>query len=141
MGEDEKKRILEMLREGKITVEEATQLLDALESKPQAENIAVKGSRGRKPKKLRVLVDSGDESKKNPKVNVGIPISLVRTVGPLILRNMPREARDELDKNGVDVAHILEDVQRMLDEGIEEDIVNIDTGKDGETAKIRIYIE
>lgn len=144
MSEDERGRILGMLRDGKITVEEATQLLDALGGVPVTEKVAVKDTRGRKPKKLRIVVDAAGGNTKNAKVNLSIPISLIRTVGPVVARNMPKEAKEELARQGVDITQILEDVERMLDEGIEEDFINIDAGGYGdsvENAKVRIFVE
>lgn len=144
MSEDERNRILAMLSEGKITVDEAERLLDALGAKqPAEENIQIKDNRGRRPKKLRVIVDASgnDGSNQNAKVNVNIPISLIRSVGPVVLKSMPTEAKNELDKKGVNLEQIFEDIEKMLDEGLEEDIVNIDAGEDGKNARVRVYVE
>lgn len=136
-------RILEMLQNGKISVEEAEQLLSALgrraESGAPAESVPMKDSRGRKARKLRILVDAGEG--KDARVNMSIPLSLVRTVGPLVLTNMPAAAREQMEKNGVQVDSLLGDIDTMLQENDLGDIVNIDTEKDGKNIKIRICIE
>ncbi|SMC81989.1 SHOCT-like domain-containing protein [Papillibacter cinnamivorans] len=138
---NERERILTMVSEGKLTVEEAEKLLDALKERGEdkAQPVELKDRRGRKPTKLRVLVDSNENSKK-AKVNVAIPLSLVKTFGPVILKNLPREAKEELDKSGVDLAAMIRDMDGAIQEASEEDLVNIDSeGEDA--AKVRIYLE
>ncbi len=138
---NERARILNMVSEGKITVEEAEKLLDAVETKsvPETEAIELKDRRGRTPKKLRVNIDAGENSKK-AKVNVSIPLSIVRTFGPIVVKNLPNEAKAELDKSGVNLVQIIDDIENIISEASEEDIVNIDTeGEDA--AKVRIFLE
>ena len=143
MEENERSRILNMLKEGKITTGEAESLLDALDGRAKtSENVSLKDNRGRKPNKLKVnvLVDSGTSGLKNDaKVNISIPVSLIRTIGPMVANNMPKEAKEKLGENGVDLNAIFSDVERMLEEGLEEDIVNIDA--DDGKSKVRIYVE
>lgn len=140
MEVNDRSRILNMLQSGKITVEEADKLLEALGSREQLpEAVAFKDTRGRKPKKLRVVVDSGkDGNQNNAKVNISIPFSIIKTVGPAIIKNLPRDAKQKLDESGVDIEQIILDVESIAENGLNEDIVNVDTG-DGE--KIRIYLE
>ena len=139
---NERKRILTMLGEGKITAEEAEKLLDALDERREtpADTVVLKDKRGRKPTKLHVKVDAAGESPQKAKVNIGIPISLIKTFGPLIVRNLPKEAKEEMDKNGVDIAKIIADIDELIAEASDEDIVNIDTEGD-DAAKVRIYFE
>lgn len=138
---DERGKILSMVSEGKLTVEEAEKLLDALKERDEdkARPVELKDRRGRKPTKLRVIVDANENSKK-AKVNVSIPLSLVKTFGPVILKNLPKEAKDEMDKSGVDLAAMMRDLDGAIEEASREDLVNIDSeGEDA--AKIRIYLE
>jgi hypothetical protein len=141
MEENEKTRILNMVKEGKITVEEAGHLLDALNQKAGQpdEIITLKDNRGRKAKKLKVQVDSGDSG--DAKVSINLPISLVRTVGPIVAKNMPAEAKQQLEDKGVDLNQIFADIDNLAESGLEEDIVNIDAGKDGHNAKVRVFFE
>jgi hypothetical protein len=77
---DDRKRILQMLSEGKITVEEAERLLEAI---PRA--LGSQGEDGglpvqqaaRKPKYLRVEVNSGKPGKAD-QVNIRVPIGLLK---------------------------------------------------------------
>lgn len=143
MDENERNRILSMLKDGKISVEEAQQLLDALDGQNRKieEPVALKDTRGRKSKKLKVIVDAGSKDKEDAKVNVNIPLSLIRTVGPIIAKNMPKSAKEKLDENGVDLEQIFKDVENLTENGLDEDIVNIDVGEDGDRAKVRVYVE
>lgn len=137
----ERTRILNMLKEGKITVEESEKLLDAMSVQGGSETalVELKDKRGRKPKKLHVNIDAGENSKK-AKVNISIPLSLVRTFGPMIVKSLPSEAKEEMNKNGIDFSRIVEDIETIVAEASEEDLVNIDTeGEDA--AKVRIYLE
>lgn len=138
---EDKTRILNMVSEGKITVDEASILLDALNKKEKIseEPIAMKGKQGRKPTKLRVNIDANENSKKS-KVNVNIPLSLVKTLGPIISKNLPKEAKEEMDKKGVDLVAIMNSIDEFIEAAGEEDIVNVDIEGD-EPAKVRVYVE
>ncbi len=141
MEDNEKTRILNMLKDGKITVDEALKLLEAIETRenPSGNSVVLKDSRGRKAKKLRVVVDAKNEkSEKNDKVNISIPLSIIKTVGPLVLKGMPKESKQKLEESGVDLAQILADIDNLVESGLDEDIVNVDTA-DGD--KVRIYFE
>ena len=141
---EDRTRILNMLKDGTITVEEAEELLRALESaqpaaEPAAAPVAMKDNRGRKAKKLRVQVDTGENETK-AKVNINVPISLIKTLGPVIAKNMPMEAKNEMDKHGVDLVAIMESIETLIESGQEEDIVNVDV-EGNEAAKVRVYVE
>jgi len=144
----EKSRILNLLRDGAITPEEAERLLDALESRENpapepVEAVVLKDTRGRKPKKLRITVDSNEKCSGKAKVNVSIPISLVRSLGPIALSSIPKDARREMEAQGVDIKAILAQVEELIESGSEEDFVNVDTGNgEGEEgSKVRVYVE
>lgn len=146
MSENERTRVLEMLKNGVISVDEAEKLLLAMEEPAQPEQeaaVALKDNRGRKPKKLRIQVDASDEMTQvgNTKVNVNIPISLIKSLGPIVTKSMPKEAKTELEKQGIDLAAIMQTVEELVDSGLDEDIVNVDVGDDGEKTKVRIYVE
>lgn len=159
MNHAQRDRILKMLEDGKITAQEAAGLLDAVgddaaaagtdtQPQPAAENLdaaagtpvpgRAKSAQGRK---LRVVVDAADEESGKAKVNVAVPLSLIRSVGPLVAHNMPEKARRELAEKGIDLEQILAEVERMLDEGIDEDLVHVETGGDSDGARVRVYVE
>lgn len=143
MNENDRIRILNMLKEGKLTVEEAEKLLSAGESPKEIpiEEISLKDARGRKGKKFRIVVDAAGEKMKAAKVNISIPLSIIRTIGPVIANNLPKATKEELSQSGVDIIQIMNDIESMIDSGIDEDIVNVDTGEGEDKAKVRIYVE
>lgn len=142
MEENGRIRILQMLKAGVITVDEAEELLRALETKePAAEQtVAFKDARGRKNKKLRVQVDAGEDEKK-ARVNINVPVSLIKSLGPVVVKNLPVEAKEELDQFGVDLVSIMEGIEALIESGQEEDVVNVDVNKGSDTAKVRVYVE
>lgn len=146
MNEQDRIRILNMVKNGVITVEEAEKLLSAAgptvePSRQLSEEVAFKDNRGRKGKKFRIIVDAATEKTKAAKVNVSIPVSLIRTIGPVIVNNLSRDTKNELNKAGIDIIQIIQDIDSIIESGMEEDIVNVDTGEGDEKAKVRIYVE
>ena len=94
---EERMRILKMLEEEKISVEEATKLIEAVEA-PQETEIAPQG----KPKWLRVRVQDGEDEK----VSVNLPLSLARVA----LKFIPQQARGRIEEQGIDIDAILNEV-------------------------------
>jgi hypothetical protein len=97
---EERMKILKMLEEGKITVEEATRLIEAIESPAPPE-----GESGGKPGFLRVRVwEDGQE-----KVKINVPLSLARVV----MRAIPGPARQQMDAQGIDLEQILNEISDL----------------------------
>ncbi len=134
-------KILEMLSKGKITVEEASALLEKVmvrEREPEAEARAGESfeaspeKRG-VPRYLRVVVDSND----GDKVNVRVPLSLIRT-GLKFGSLMPAEAATAVQERGIDLS-VLKDMDgEELVEALRELTVDVDSA-DGD--KVRIFTE
>ncbi len=120
----EKMQILEMVEEGKISVEEATELLSALEGKQETI----------KPKKdvkwLKIRVYTMDDK---PKVNVNVPISLVE-VGLKLAKKYDPKLKDSGLEN-IDIDEILSAVKN----GAEGKIVDV-IDEESQT-KVKIYVE
>jgi hypothetical protein len=98
----ERKQVLDLLAEGKITSEEAMRLLDRIgESGQTGANAAPESSASGLPKFMCVRVDTheGDE------VNVRIPLALLRT-GIKLSAMMPKNAAEAMAKNGVDLSQL-----------------------------------
>ena len=77
---EERIKILQMVQEGKISAEDAAQLLEALEETARADASGVTvppepTALGRKPRWFRVRVTDTDSGK--PRVNVRLPLSMV----------------------------------------------------------------
>ena len=92
---EERKRILEMLAEGKINTEEAEKLLSALSK----DNETVSGDMGKEPKYkyLRVMVEPGPESTSSDKVNIRIPLKLIRA-GLKLASFIPKDAQVKVNE-------------------------------------------
>lgn len=141
------KRILDLLSENKITSEEAYKLLDALKNSSDTSNTADKNYAPKKtPKYLRVTVLPGDitaHPDKQERVNVRIPISLIRT-GIKLTSLIPPQAYDHIDGALKDKG-IEFDLRNLKKEDLEEIIealadMEIDVeGSHGE--KVKVFVE
>ena len=94
---EERMRILKMLEEGKISVEEATQLIEAVEA-PRETEVMTQG----KPKWLKVRVQDGEDEK----VSVNLPLSLARVA----MKFIPQQAKDKMEAQGIDMDVLLHEV-------------------------------
>jgi hypothetical protein len=133
---EERRKILEMLSEGKITAEDAERLMEKIEgsgseqpSPPEADKPARKG----KIRYLRVLVDSAD----GDKVNIRVPVKLIRT-GVKLGAVLPQHASDKLNESGFDLGGLAGLADDELIEALEELQVDVDSN-DGDT--VRIFCE
>lgn len=102
---NDRTQILQMLKDGKISISEADELLDAL-GKPQheAEYAESEGraeadehGRRKRPKYLHVHVDSkSNENGKKEKVTIKVPLQLLRA-GVKLANVIPDEAKSKVD--------------------------------------------
>jgi len=141
---DERMQVLNMLAEGKITVDDAERLLARLEqarptSAPAAAEVVAPApggglvSRTGALKYLRVLVDSAD----GDKVNVRVPLALVRT-GIKLTALLPSDATRKLGEQGIDLSHLAELNGEEMVEALRELNVDVDTAQ-GDT--VRVFCE
>jgi hypothetical protein len=122
---EERMKILNMIREGKITAEEGAKLLSALgDTQKSARSPASKGTG--EPRWFRVRVT--DLVNGNTKVSVNIPIGLMEW-GMQIGAHFAPEVGD-LD---------LEELKDMLQSGVEGKVVDVIDEEDGE--HVEIFIE
>lgn len=117
---EERKKILEMLAQGKVSPEEADDLLSTLE-RGESQSVPQKARR-----LLKVRISEGGVEK----VNVNLPLSLARVA----LKFVPADAKRELEEQGVDIEDLLSSVSNELQEGKLVDI------KDGDDS-VEIYVE
>ncbi len=132
---EDKKRIMDMVKEGKISVEEALRLLEALEpSQPSANSGSVpKGI----AKMIRIVLDGEDV-----KVKVNVPAALAKFAASFI----PPEAQRQLNAQGIDLAGILDMLKGELPEGrlVDVEISDLNKVSEGETkmsGPMRVVIE
>jgi hypothetical protein len=134
---EERKKILEMLSEKKITVEEAERLLNAL-GNPEFGSAESAG--GKLPwKYLRVLVEPGPGSERGEKVNIRVPMKLIRA-GLKWAALVPKHAQGDINKalqdKGIDI-----DFSKIKPEDLQDILSNLDeltVDVDGHD-KVRIF--
>lgn len=109
---NERMRVLQMLEKGEINAEEATELLNALESK----TVDVKKER---KKKISILVSENGEEK----VNISIPLKLAKVIAKFV----PKSALGSMEEEGIDLQGLIDSID---DEMGDEPLVNINDGGD-----------
>jgi SHOCT-like domain len=138
---EQRKDILDMLAEGKITTEEAEQLIAALErDQPPAASSLDARPKG-KAKYLRVVVDAL-ENGEPVRVNVRVPLQLLRAgvrLAALIPAQALGQANAELNKSGVpfDLTQLKPEQLEALVEHLDEMTVEVDQPD----AKVRVFCE
>jgi hypothetical protein len=126
----QRRDILDMLAEGKITPEEAEQLIAAIErDRPPVTAISEARLNG-KAKYLHVVVDS-TENDKPSRVNVRVPMQLLRAgvrLAALIPPQALARANAELSRSGVpfDLTQLKPDQLEALIEQLDELTVDVD---------------
>jgi len=138
---EQRRQILQMLAEGKITADEAGRLIDALErEQPESPPGAAPRTKPR-PKYLRVVVvdNSGGEPSR---VNVRVPLQLLRA-GVRLMTLIPPQAltkvNAELIKSGVPI-----DLTELKPQHIEELIDQLDevtVDVDDPDSKVQVFCE
>ena len=141
MNED-RKRVLAMLADGKITAEEAERLLDAMgRPAPGVATLSPPAKSNSAPRYFRVEVHAIDDNE-NTTVNVRIPVALLRA-GVRLSALIPPKARDEVNE-ALAREGIPFDINTIKPENLDELIdhlsdfsVDVDSGN----AKVRVYCE
>ena len=139
---EEHRKILEMLAQGKITVDEAEKLLAAVGGAGGASEPSETDAGGRRAwNYLRVQVEPGPNSKNSERVNIRVPFKLIRA-GLKFAAFLPHEAQAKVNQafkeKGMDV-----DLSRVTAKDLEEIVGNLDDmtvevdGKD----KVHIFCE
>ena len=138
---ENRRQILNMLAQGKITVDEAERLLSAVDREPAAfagEPDEVRPTD--KVKYLRVVVDAQDDKDGPTKVNVRVPMQLLRAGVKLTSIIPPRarlEVNEALRKEGIEV-----DIGKLTPESLEEIVEHLRDLRvdvDHEHAKVRVF--
>jgi hypothetical protein len=144
---DSQKRILEMLAEKKITVEEAERLLSLTAEEGEVEHKSSGNlSDVKLPfKYLRVLVQPGPNSESGQggeKVNIRVPVKLIRA-GMKLTSLIPPQAADKMNdamkEKGVDfdLRNLKPDDIDELIEALSDLQVDVNDGKES----VKVYVE
>lgn len=142
--QSEKLKILEMIQEGKLSSSEGLELLNALQEVDKKEkNLLMDKTNGsNKERFLRVRV-SGDGTGVK-KVDVNIPLSLLKIASKFVNMGMgmiPKEAREEMEKKGIDIAQIdFDELVQLIDQGLSDGkLVDVDVN-DSEQGRIQVEV-
>ncbi|MCI9476070.1 hypothetical protein AALA22_09390 [Anaerovoracaceae bacterium 41-7] len=127
---EEKMRILKMLEEGTITAEEASDLIEALQSTDTQTTLMAEKPYNKRM--LRILVDNESNG---DKVTVQFPVGAVKK----ILKVTGKLPLPEEQMQDFDLAELMEAINECLDEELDGDIVNVTSSAENTT--IRICIE
>jgi len=144
---DSQKRILEMLAEKKINVEEAERLLSLTDNEEERENKSTENWADIKLpfKYLRVVVQPGPEAENGQgaeKVNVRVPVKLIRA-GMKLTALIPPQAADKMNEamreKGInfDFRNLKPDDIDELVEALSDLQVDVNDGKES----IKVYME
>lgn len=116
----EQDRILRLLEEKKVTAEEAARLLDAIRRSEDG---------GQVNRFVKVRVTEQDSAR--PKVNITVPVGLVRWA----MKLAPESAKAKIDEHEIDMRAVSEALER----GITGKIVDIEDTEKGQ--HIEIWLE
>jgi hypothetical protein len=140
---NDRRAVLQMLADGKITADEAERLLSVMDRNdtPPATEARAPAGHNAAPKFLRVTVDALEEG--SPvKVNVRVPMALLRA-GVRLTSLIPPAARDEVNrelaKNGVPF-----DIGQLKPENLDELVSHLNdltVDVDSAEARVRVYCE
>ena len=143
----ERRQILDLLSQGKITADEAERLMAALEDaavvRPNPPPAASKSDSrpGNRAKYLRVTVDK-DEDGHPTKVNVRVPMALLYA-GVKLSAVLPPEARDQLNARmraqgiGLDLNQLKpENLEDLIDQ-----LNDLTVDVDQDRTKVRVFCE
>ncbi|MEU6077183.1 hypothetical protein [Micromonospora sp. NPDC047074] len=141
---EQRRQILQMLAEGRITADEAERLIDALErERPESPPGATPGPKPR-PRYLRVVVNSEDDASGDgpARVNIRVPLRLLRA-GVRLASLVPPQAltkvNAELTRSGVPI-DLTQLKPQHLDELIEHlDDLTVDV--DQSDTKVQVFCE
>jgi hypothetical protein len=142
---ENRRQILQMLSEGKITADEAERLIAALEKEAPPVSEPVKGEVLKpRAKYLRVQVEARNGHGQNEltKVNIRVPMQLLRA-GVRLSALIPPQARDRANaamrEQGIpfDLNQIKPDNLEELIEHLNDLEVNVDEDR----AKVRVFCE
>ena len=137
--------VLEMLAAGEINTEDADRLIEALRGAPAAApRTDSPEAQAKKPRFVRVMVDAVDAKEGPIKVNVRVPIMLLRAgvrLASLIPVRAQEHVNEALREQGVDV-----DITKIKPENLNELIdelrdLSVDVGNEREDLKIKVFTE
>ena len=144
---ENRRQILDMLAEGKITVDEAERLLGLIETPAGGGSGSTDsgGTRKSAPRYLRVVVEpnpDGSDEQSRERVNVRIPMAMLRA-GVKLAALIPTGAMDKVNEKlqqrgmGVDLSNLKAEGLEQLVEAMADLEIDVQDGKQ----QVRVYME
>ena len=143
--QENRRQILDMLAQGKISADEAERLLSAMENAPSPNGSSLPANAA--PRYLRVQVEADEDNggETTTKVNIRVPIRLLRA-GVKLASLIPQEARGHVNEALHDKG-IGFDINQLKPDDLDELVtqlndLTIDVDKPGKKkVKVRIFCE
>ncbi len=144
---DDRSQILNMLKEGKISVSEAEELLDAIGKSSDDSGVVKKGasppSSRKNPKYLHIKVEeAGKNGGKGENVNIRVPIQLLRA-GVKLASVIPDKAKSKVDTalkdKGLNIS--FDDLEGDKLNELVESLAELSIDIDSEDEKVTIFCE
>ena len=148
MNEDSRRRVLDLLSEGKISVDEAERLLSLAgntSSRRSERDTRRENETTHPPKYLRVVVEPGSQAgaeESGERVNLRVPMALIRAgmrLPALIPGGVADKVNEALRENGIDL-----DVRRLNGDELDELIsalseleIDVENGEH----KVKVFVE
>ena len=136
-------QILDMLSQGKITVEEAERLLSLVDQPAVGEPGKGEPSDARRspPKYLRVIVEDGEESG-GERVNIRVPMALIRAgvkLAALLPSGVTAKVNEKLQETGIgiDLSNLKPEHLEQLVDALADLEVDVQDGQQ----KVRVFVE
>jgi hypothetical protein len=139
---EQRRQILQMLAEGKITADEAEQLINAVEREQPEPRPGVAPRPKSQPKYLRVLMEDNSAGEDTSRINVRVPLQLLRAGVRLTSVIPPRaltQINEQLDKSGVpiDLTQLKpQDVEELIDQ-----LGDVTVDVTDSSSKIQVFCE
>ena len=119
---DDRRKVLDMLAEGKISAAEADKLLAKIHEPVMEEKTENK-------KFLHIKVNDGE----NTNVDINLPLVLAETG----LKLIPKDQLKIIEEKGINIDDILE----LVREGTKDSIMNVNTVNEGKEVTVQVYID
>ena len=141
---NERRKVLDMLSEGKINVDDAERLLSALsgdEQAPGREDDFPSRKKTTEPRFLHIMVEPSDSAANSERVNIRVPLRLVRAGlkwASFVPKGAQKKVNESLKRKGLEM-----DFTKMSKEDLDELMQNLDeltVDVDGDE-RVRIFCE
>jgi hypothetical protein len=140
---DERRRVLDLLAQGKITVDEADQLLRALSASSSQEGPTPAGGASKKPRFIRINVHKpGVGGQVAEDVNIRVPLPFIKggmRLGALLPGFIGQRVASRLRERGLDLD--LSNLDPDAIEAVFRDLTEQGIDVDSSTAQVRITCE